>query len=69
MYYSLIKVILNLRIAEGKYSMQQQNISIGTLVDIYERGELRLPENQRHYLWRATRVRGLLDSLYRPVPY
>lgn len=31
--------------------MQQQNIPIGTLVDMYKRGELRLPEIQRHYVW------------------
>ncbi|MBJ7417713.1 MAG: DUF262 domain-containing protein, partial [Niveispirillum sp.] len=48
--------------------MQQQNISIGTLVDMYKRGELRLPEIQRHYVWQATRVRDLLDSLYRGYP-
>ncbi|EDT05613.1 protein of unknown function DUF262 [Burkholderia ambifaria IOP40-10] len=48
--------------------MQQQNIPIGTLVDMYKRGELRLPEIQRHYVWQATRVRDLLDSLYRDYP-
>ena len=48
--------------------MQQQNVSIGTLVDMYKRGELRLPEIQRHYVWKATRVRDLLDSLYRGYP-
>ena len=48
--------------------MQQQNIPIGTLVDMYKRGELRLPEIQRHYVWQATRVRDLLDSLYRGYP-
>jgi hypothetical protein len=48
--------------------MQQQNTSIATLVDMYQRGELRLPEIQRHYVWRATRVRDLLDSLYRGYP-
>jgi hypothetical protein len=48
--------------------MQQQNIPIGALVDMYKRGELRLPEIQRHYVWRATRVRDLLDSLYRGYP-
>nr|WP_275672555.1 DUF262 domain-containing protein [Thermomonas flagellata] len=49
-------------------TVQQQNIPIGTLVDMYKRGELRLPEIQRHYVWRATRVRDLLDSLYRGYP-
>lgn len=48
--------------------MQQQNVPIATLVDMYKRGELRLPEIQRHYVWRATRVRDLLDSLYRGYP-
>ncbi len=33
-----------------------------------ERGELRLPEMQRRYVWRSTRVRDLLDSLYRNYP-
>jgi hypothetical protein len=48
--------------------MQQQNIPIGSLVDMYKRGELRLPEIQRHYVWQATRVRDLFDSLYRSYP-
>jgi len=48
--------------------MQQQNIPIGTLVDMYKRGEMRLPEIQRRYVWKATRVRDLLDSLYRGYP-
>lgn len=48
--------------------MQQQNIPISTLVDMYKRSELRLPEIQRHYVWKATRVRDLLDSLYRGYP-
>lgn len=33
-----------------------------------ERGELRLPEMQRRYVWRSTRVRDLMDSLYRGYP-
>lgn len=33
-----------------------------------ERGELRLPEMQRQYVWKSTRVRDLLDSLYRGYP-
>jgi hypothetical protein len=48
--------------------MQQQNIPISTLVDMYKRSELQLPEIQRQYVWRATRVRDLLDSLYRGYP-
>jgi len=33
-----------------------------------QRGELTLPEMQRRYVWPATRVRDLLDSLYRGYP-
>jgi uncharacterized protein with ParB-like and HNH nuclease domain len=33
-----------------------------------ERGELRLPEMQNHYVWRSPRVRDLMDSLYRGYP-
>jgi hypothetical protein len=37
-------------------------------VGMIERGELRLPEMQRRYVWRAPRVRDLVDSLYRGYP-
>jgi RHS repeat-associated protein len=42
--------------------------SVEELVGMIERGELRLPEMQRRYVWRSTRVRDLLDSLYRGYP-
>ena len=42
--------------------------SVDELVGMIERGELRLPEMQRRYVWRSTRVRDLLDSLYREYP-
>ncbi len=48
--------------------MNKVDISVSQLVDLVERGELRLPEMQRRYVWRATRVRDLLDSLYRGYP-
>lgn len=38
------------------------------LVSMIERGELRLPEMQRQYVWRSPRVRDLMDSLYRGYP-
>jgi len=44
------------------------DISVRELVDMIDRGELRLPEMQRRYVWPATRVRDLLDSLYRGYP-
>ena len=44
------------------------DISIGDLVREIQAGKLRLPEMQRRYVWRAPRVRDLLDSLYRGYP-
>src|SRR6266481_5416468 len=48
--------------------MQKVDISVRELVDKVQRGELTLPEMQRRYVWPATRVRDLLDSLYRSYP-
>jgi hypothetical protein len=42
--------------------------TVKDLVDMIERRELLLPEMQREYVWRSTRVRDLLDSLYRGYP-
>ena len=48
--------------------MAKQDISVDDLVGMIGRGELRLPEMQRDYVWRGPRVRDLLDSLYRGYP-
>lgn len=48
--------------------MRKVDIPVKDLVGMIERGELRLPEMQRRYVWRAPRVRDLLDSLYRGYP-
>ena len=48
--------------------MGKAEASVKDLVGMIERGELRLPEMQRRYVWRSTRVRDLLDSLYRNYP-
>ncbi len=48
--------------------MPKTDIGVGELVDMIGRGELRLPELQRRYVWPATRIRDLLDSLYRGYP-
>jgi hypothetical protein len=48
--------------------MAKAEATVEELVSMIERGELRLPEMQRQYVWRATRVRDLLDSLYRGYP-
>jgi hypothetical protein len=48
--------------------MNKVDLSVHELVGMIARGELRLPEMQRRYVWRSTRVRDLLDSLYRGYP-
>jgi len=48
--------------------MAKSEATVEELVSMIERGELRLPEMQRRYVWRSTRVRDLLDSLYRNYP-
>lgn len=48
--------------------MAKAEATVEELVGMIRRGELRLPEMQRRYVWRAPRVRDLLDSLYRGYP-
>ena len=48
--------------------MARQEYKVSELVGMISRGELKLPEMQRQYVWRATKVRDLLDSLYRGYP-
>ncbi len=48
--------------------MAKAEATVEELVSMIERGELRLPEMQRRFVWRSTRVRDLLDSLYRGYP-
>lgn len=48
--------------------MGQQDLHIHELVAKIKHGDIRLPEMQRQYVWRKTRVRDLLDSLYRGYP-
>ena len=48
--------------------MAHQDVPTKELVARIERGEIRLPEMQRQYVWQSTRVRDLIDSLYRGYP-
>ena len=48
--------------------MAKQEKSVLELVKMIQEGSLALPEMQRGYVWRTTRVRDLLDSLYRGYP-
>jgi uncharacterized protein with ParB-like and HNH nuclease domain len=48
--------------------MAKVEATVEELVMMIERGKLRLPEMQRQYVWRSTRVRDLMNSLYRGYP-
>ena len=43
--------------------MAKAEATVDELVSMIQRGELRLPEMQRRYVWRSTRVRDLMDLL------
>src|SRR3954469_10428574 len=49
-----------------RYSVSQH--SIDTLFTWIKSGEIAIPEIQRPFVWDATRVRNLLDSLYKGFP-
>ncbi len=53
---------------KGDLKMGTENPSIKNLVERIQRDEIRLPEMQRGYVWPITKVRDLLDSLYRGYP-
>jgi hypothetical protein len=48
--------------------MAKQDITVRQLVDKVLSKELALPEMQRRYVWTSTKVRDLVDSLYRGYP-
>jgi len=49
-----------------KYSVNQHPIQ--TLLSWIEAGEIAIPEIQRPFVWNATKVRALIDSLYKGYP-
>lgn len=49
-----------------RYSVQQPPIS--TLLAWISQGDIAIPEIQRPFVWETTKVRNLLDSLYRGFP-
>ena len=49
-------------------AVETADVTVDELINKIKRGEVRLPEIQRHYIWQSTRVRDLFDSLYRGYP-
>lgn len=48
--------------------MEHTHVEIADLVGRVDRGEIKLPEIQRDYVWKPTQVAHLIDSLYRGYP-
>lgn len=48
--------------------MSKAEYAVSSLVAMIENGDLQLPEMQRQYVWTQTKVRDLIDSLYRGYP-
>ena len=48
--------------------LRTTSVPIHSLIEKIDRGELRLPEIQRDYVWKPAQVAGLLDSIYRRYP-
>ena len=44
------------------------NLSIDSILTTIKTGEIAIPEMQRPFVWDATKVRDLMDSLYRGFP-
>lgn len=49
-----------------KYSAQ--NLMLDTIIGQINSGEIAIPEIQRPFVWKASQVRDLIDSLYRGYP-
>ena len=49
-----------------KYNLQQPKIA--SLLTWIESGEIAIPEIQRPFVWDSTKVRNLLDSIYKGYP-
>ena len=47
---------------------KDSSYSLSTLLEEIDRGEIALPDIQRPFVWKATKVRDLFDSMYRGFP-
>lgn len=50
----------------AQYSVN--NTSVEALIAYIKDGQIAIPEIQRHFVWDATKVRDLIDSLYAGFP-
>jgi len=47
---------------------KDSSYSLSTLIEEIDRGEIALPDIQRPFVWKPTKVRDLFDSMYRGFP-
>lgn len=52
--------------AYDKYTVTQYSVS--TLLSYIDADDIAIPEIQRPFVWKATQVRDLIDSLYNGYP-
>jgi uncharacterized protein with ParB-like and HNH nuclease domain len=50
----------------AKYTVLQHQVE--TLLSWIKSGEIAIPEIQRPFVWKAKKVRDLIDSLYKGYP-
>ena len=48
--------------------LAQQNLPVNQLIEMYSNGVIAIPEIQRDFVWDATRIRLLLDSIQNAYP-
>ncbi len=52
----------------GDRLFKQVNYELGTLMSFIELGQIGLPDIQRPFVWKDTKVRDLFDSMYKGFP-
>lgn len=52
--------------ALDRYTLQHK--SVANILSLIDMGKIAIPEIQRPFVWRSTKVRDLMDSLYRGFP-
>jgi hypothetical protein len=49
-------------------TLHRTNHSVKVLTDLYANGDIAIPEIQRDFVWKAPRIKGLVDSINRDYP-
>jgi hypothetical protein len=52
----------------AKPTLQRTNHSVKELTDLYASGDIAIPEIQRDFVWKASRIKALVDSINQDYP-